>query len=127
MLSKGLKNLITFNKRNFTNHKLLSKFFCIKSETLKEVINGEIKYEKENYEPINEKEIKDFRTSTKFEIVELEDKTKMELRKKEGNYEVIVTFNARPPIENEEDQKNQQGEESKNNFLNFIYGKNFFF
>lgn len=124
MLVKGLKKLFILNKRNFTNNAMISKFFCMKTDDLREIIKEEIQYEKDNYEPINEKEMKEFKTSTNFEIIELEDKMKMELRKKEGNYEVIVTFNARPPIEDEEEQKNQEEEESKT-FLIFHKNKSF--
>lgn len=113
MLAKGFRNFLTLNKKNFTNNKTFAKFFSVKSDNLKETIDKELKYEKESYEPINEKEMKDFKASSNFEIVDLEDKTKIELRKTEGNYEVIVSFNARPPIEQEDEQKNQDEESNK--------------
>ena len=117
MLTKGLKNFFKLNKRNFTTNKIISRCFSVKSDKFRESLNEEIKYEKENYEPINEKEMKDFKASSNFEIVDLKEKMKTELRKTVRNYEVIVSFNARPPIENEDEHKNQE-EESKNIFLN---------
>ncbi len=79
-----------------------------------------MKYEKENYSSVDQNEIKLFKTSTKFDFYDLEDKSKMELRKKEGKYEVIVNFNARPPINQEEDQNNQE-QESKILFKFFCF------
>jgi len=115
MLTTGLRKFVSLNKRSFTNNKIISKFFSVNSDKLRENIKEELKYEKENYEPINEKEMKDFKSSSNFEIVELEDKIKTQLRKREGNYDVVVSFNARPPIEKEDEKKNQE-EESNFNF-----------
>lgn len=111
MLAKGLRNIIKLNKRSFTNNKLITRYFSVKPDKLSETINEELKYEIQNYEPINEKEMKDFKASSNFEIVETENKLKTELKKTVGDYEVIVYFNARPPIENEEEQKNPEDED----------------
>ncbi len=110
MLVKRFGNFVL--KRNFTSiNKAVIRSFSIKTDKLREIISNEIKYEKENYASVDENEISQFKSSTKFEFVEKDDKTKMELRKREGNYEVIVNFNAKPPMNQEEDQPNQ--EESK--------------
>jgi len=117
MLIKRFGNF--FIKRNILSvvNKAVIKPFTIKTDKLKELINNEVKYEKENYAPVDENEIVQFKNSTKFEFIEREDKTKMELRKREGSHEVIVTFNSRPPMNQDEEQPNQ--EESKFLF-NFI-------
>lgn len=110
MLVKRLGNFIL--KKNYISiNKAAIKCFTIKTDKLREIISHEIKFEKDNYSPVDENEIVQFKTSTKFEFVEKDDKTKMELKKTEGNYEVIVNFNARPPMNQEEDQQNP--EESK--------------
>jgi len=109
MLVKRFKNLI-LNKNFISINKSISKLFSFKTDKLKDILNNEIKYERENYSPVDENEIKQFKNSTKFVFVESQIKTKMELRKIEGNYEVIVNFNARPPVNQEEEQQNQEQE-----------------
>ena len=115
MLVKRFKNLV-FNKNFLTQNKTVSRFFSFKTDTLKEIINNEVKYEKENYSPVDENEIKQFKNSTKFEFVESETKAKMELRKREGDYEVIVTFHARPPVNSEEQEGQTPEQEGKFTF-----------
>lgn len=113
MLVKRFGNFVL--RRNFSSlNKTAIKCFAFKTDKLKEIINNEVKFEKDNYSPVDENEITQFKNSTKFEFIEKEDKAKMELRKRDGNYEVIVNFNARPPTNQEEEQPNP--EESKKNF-----------
>ena len=111
MLSRRFFN-IAINKNFNSINKSLSRFFTFKTEGLKNVLNAELKYEKENYSPVDANEIKEFKNSTKFEFAETENKIKMELRKKEGNFEIIVNFNARAPF-NEEEQEQQDPEKGK--------------
>jgi len=106
MLFKGFGNFILQRKFNSINNAAI-RCFTNKTNKLRDIISNEIKYEKDNYQSVDENEISQFKNSTKFELIEKDNKTKMELRKKEGNYIVAVNFNARPPINQEEEQPNQ--------------------
>lgn len=106
MIVKSFANIAS-KRINFRLNKIIARSFTYNKEKLQGILSNELKSEKDNYYPVDASEIKTFKDSTKFEFIESENKSKMELRKKQGNYEVIVSFHARAPI-NQEEQKEQQ-------------------
>lgn len=86
-------------------------------EGLKNILKSEIKHEETNYSPVDEAELKTFFNNTQFNFVDKPDSLNMELRKTQGNFEVIVNFQAKPPLPQEE----QQGEgEEKSKLKNYF-------
>lgn len=103
--SKSLmKETSLFNKLSF------KKFSAVNA--LKDIVKQEIDHEEKNYEPVSSEDKKTFLTNSKFVFTEQENSTLMSLKKVEGNYEVEVIFNSRPPVPaNEDQQQGQEGEE----------------
>ena len=88
MLAQRFKSLVC-NKSFSLINKSIARFSTYNTDKLRNIINNEIKYEKENYSPVDENEIRQFKSSTKFEFSETQNTTKMELRKIENNLEEI--------------------------------------
>lgn len=110
MLRKGF----FYCKNTLKNYNIVNKFapksnFAWSADGLKKVLKSEIDHESQNYSPVDPKELQTFYENTKFNFVEKENSLNMELRKSHGNYEVVVNFQARPPMPQEEQQ--QEGQE----------------
>ena len=123
MLKRGLN----FGKQAFTiNARDMSKYFSLykstqsfsfgtKTDSIANILKSEVNHEETNYSPVDQNELKTFFQNTKFEFVDKEDSLSMELKKTQGNYEVLINFQAKPPMPQEEAQ--QEGEEkSKNSY-----------
>jgi hypothetical protein len=87
-------------------------------ESLKSILKSEINHETTNYSPVDQNELKTFYQNTKFQFTETEDSMNMELRKTHGNFEIIVNFQAKPPIPNEEQDQQQDDSERGIKFVN---------
>jgi len=83
-------------------------FSSFKVDSLKNVLKAEIKHEETNYAPVDQGELNQFFQTTKFQFKELENSTKMELRKVEGNVEIIVNFYAKPPSPQPDSEAGQE-------------------
>jgi hypothetical protein len=84
-------------------------FSTVDVEGIKNILKNEIKHEETNYSPVDQKELKTFFQNTEFQFVDTEGSLNMELRKTKGNFELIINFQAKPPLPQEEQQ--QEGEE----------------
>jgi hypothetical protein len=107
----------------FNNYPL--KFFANKSlESLQNVLKSEINHEENNYSPVDQNELITFFNKTKFEFKEKENSIDMELRKTQGNFELIINFQAKAPtLEDDVDQKQDDSQDkSKNINKNFSAG-----
>ncbi len=102
--------------------------FCKKndySENLKEIIQNEIYYEKEEAEKESSQEFNDsFLSKTSWKFSAPEDSTKITLEKTVDNKKITVVYSAKAPnYQNEEEiQENQENEEEMNesNYLEFM-------
>ncbi len=91
-------------------------FATVNTEGLKQIIKSEVNHEETNYSPVDQNELKTFFQNTKFQFVDHENSLNLELKKTHGNYDVTVTFQAKPPIPQEDQQ--QEGEEKSKNRIN---------
>ena len=83
-------------------------FANVNLDGLKNILKSEINHEETEYSPVDQNELKTFFQNTKFQFVDKEDSLNLELKKTHGNYEVIVNFQAKPPIPQEEQQEEGQ-------------------
>jgi hypothetical protein len=128
MLKRGLnfgKKALTLNARDMSKYFAFNKStpcfsFASKSDSIVNILKSEINHEETNYSAVDQNELKTFFQRTKFEFVDKEDSLNMELRKTQGNYEVIINFQAKPPMPQEETQTQQEGEE-KSKIIFFIH------
>lgn len=104
-----------FNKFTLTQSR--KGFSTVNLDGLKNILKSEINHEETNYSPVDQSELKTFFQNTKFQFVDKEDSLNLELKKTQGNFDVVVNFQAKPPIP--QDEQNQQDGEEKSN-LNFI-------
>ena len=98
---------VMFNKFNL--FKPTRGFATVNVEGLKNILKSEVNHEETNYSPVDQNELKTFFQNTKFQFVDQENSLNLELRKTQGNFEVIVNFQAKPPIP--QDEQPQEGEE----------------
>ena len=106
--------LAKFFLKKVVNKSLLRMTFATKTEGLKNMLKQEIEYEEKNYSPVDKSEMTQFYKSSGFTFVEKENSPRMELTKTSGDYEVIVSFLAKPPIPQQEgEQQDQQNEKGK--------------
>jgi len=125
MLKRGLnlgKKVFNLNARDMTKYSAFIKAtqcfsFATKTDSISNILKSEINHEETNYSPVDQNELKTFFQNTKFEFVDKEDSLNMELRKTTGNFEIIINFQAKPPMP--QDENPQEGEEkSKNKIFN---------
>lgn len=125
MLKRGLnlgKKVFNLNARDMTKYTAFNKStqcfsFATKTDSIVNILKSEINHEETNYSPVDQNELKTFFQNTKFEFVDKEDSLNMELRKTTGNFEIIINFQAKPPMP--QDENPQEGEEkSKNKIFN---------
>jgi hypothetical protein len=83
--------------------------FTVNLDGLKNILKSEINHEETNYSPVDQNELKTFFQNTKFNYVDKEDSLNMELKKSHGNFDIIVNFQAKPPIP--QDDQPQEGED----------------
>lgn len=125
MLKRGLnfgKKAFTLNARDMSKYFAFNKStpsfsFATKTDSIVNILKSEINHEETNYSSVDQNELNTFFQNTKFEFVDKEDSLNMELRKTHGNYEIVINFQAKPPMPQEETQ--QEGEEKSKNF--YIY------
>lgn len=124
MLKRGLnfgKKVFSLNARDMSKYFAFNKStpcftFATKTDTIANILKSEINHEETNYSPVDQSELKTFFQNTKFEFVDKEDSLNMELRKSHGNYDIVINFQAKPPMPQEEAQ--QEGEEKSKNYFN---------
>ncbi len=104
---KTVKSGSKFSRMN------LSRGFSVNLDGLRNILKSEVNHEESNYSPVDQNELKTFFNNTKFQFVDQENTLNMELRKTQGNFEVIVNFQAKPPMPQEE-QEGEGQEKSKN-------------
>lgn len=80
-------------------------------DDLKKVLKSEINHEETNYSPVDKNELKTFFQNTKFQFTEKENSLNLELSKTHDNYEIIVTFQAKPPVPNEQNPEEQSNDD----------------
>jgi hypothetical protein len=123
MLKRGInlgKQAFTINAKDMAKYLSFNKCtqsfsFATKTESIANILKSEINHEETNYSPVDQNELKTFFQNTKFEFVDKEDSLNMELKKTQGNYEVLINFQAKPPMPQEETQ--QEGEEKSKKWL----------
>jgi hypothetical protein len=118
MLKRGITTGLNSLKslRSFGLLKLTPSFsFSTKTEAIVNILKSEISHEESNYQPVDKNELDQFFKNTSFQFVDKENSLNLELKKVHGNYEVIVNFQAKPPVPQEESQEGQEkdGEKSK--------------
>ena len=115
-----LKRTIDIARRSFTsNSRVLNNMFSkfntrgfatVNLDGLKNILKSEINHEETNYSPVDQADMKTFFKNTNFQFVDKEDSLNLELKKTHGNFEVIVNFQAKPPIPQEENAGGEEGE-----------------
>jgi hypothetical protein len=123
MLKRGLnfgKKVFTSNARDMSKYFAFNKStpcfsFATKTDSIANILKSEINHEETNYSAVDQNELNTFFQNTKFEFVDKEDSLNMELRKTHGNYEIVINFQAKPPMPQEETQ--QEGEEKSKKIL----------
>jgi len=104
-----------FNTRalnTFSGVKASRGFATVNIEGLKKILKEEMTHEQQNYSPVDNSELKTFFQNTKFTLVDQPNSINLELRKSHGNYDVVVNFQAKPPIPQEENPQESE-EKSK--------------
>ncbi len=122
-----LKRILESSGRNFNIRalntfggvKALRGFATVNVEGLKKILREEITHEEQNYAPVDASEMKTFFNNTKFSLVDQPNSINLELRKSHGNFDVVVNFQAKPPIPQEENPQQEGEEKSKLKFLKF--------
>jgi hypothetical protein len=109
----ALKNIKPTFVNSFKSFIPTRGFSTINLDGLKNILKSEIGHEETNYSPVDQNELKTFFSSTKFQFIDNADSLNMELRKTHGNFEVIVNFQAKPPMPQEEQQSEDGQEKSK--------------
>jgi hypothetical protein len=112
---QALKNLKPSFVNSFKSFTPVRGFSTVNLDGLKNILKSEISHEETNYSPVDQNELKTFFTSTKFQFIDQPDSLNMELRKSHGNFDIIVNFQAKPPMPQEEQQEDGQ-EKSKHYF-----------
>lgn len=111
-----LKRSISFLNKSMIKFSSVRRFSTSSNlDKLASILNQEISHEEKNYQAVEKSELERFFKDTKFEFVDKEDSTRMELRKSHGNFDVVVNFTARAPNMQEEEQDDKQGQEEKGN------------
>jgi len=90
-----------------------------KVNALKDIVKQEIEHEQKNYEAVSNEDKNTFLTNSGFAFEEVPNSTIMTLKKTQGNYDICINFQARPPAPtNDEAQQDQQenNEQEKSNF-----------
>ena len=102
-----------------TKHLIKSHFkpFSAK-QNLINCFKQEYDHEEKEYKPISSEEKKIFLEQSGFEFIESATSSRMELRKKTGNYEVSICYFARAPMP-EEEENQQEPEEGPSNMVDF--------
>jgi len=93
----------------FVNKFTPMRTFTVNLDGLKNILKSEVNHEETNYSPVDQNELKTFFQSTKFQFVDKEDSLNLELRKTQGNFDIIINFQAKPPIP--QDEQPQEGED----------------
>ena len=107
---ESARRLFNFRAINtFSGVKASRGFATVNVEGLKKILKEEIQHEENNYAPVDASELKTFYQNTKFALVDQPNSINLELRKTHGNFDVIVNFQAKPPIP--QDEAPQEGEE----------------
>jgi hypothetical protein len=83
--------------------------FAVNVDGLKNILKSEVNHEETNYSPVDQSELKTFFQNTKFQFVDKEDSLNLELKKTHGNFDIMINFQAKPPIP--QDEQPQEGEE----------------
>jgi len=86
----------------------------------KKILESEIKHEETNYSPVDSNDLKQFKDNTKFQFIDKENSLNMELRKTQGNFEVIVNFQAKAPVPQENEPQQEQEEKMPENMNEFF-------
>ncbi len=107
MISRSILAKIAKTNQIFKSIPVRS-FTTFKIDSLKNILKSEIKHEETNYTPVDQNELQQFFSSTKFQFQEYENSTKMELKKIENNLEVCVNFFAKPPTPQPETEAGQE-------------------
>ncbi len=85
-----------------TFNKIQSRFFSVNLDGLRNILKSEINHEESNYSPVDQSELQQFFQNTKFEFFDKENSMTMELRKTIGNFDIVINFQAKPPMPQEE-------------------------
>ena len=86
-------------------------FSSLVNKRLAKALEKEFDYEESQYKV--DESVAPFLQESGFEITDLEGSTQVSLKKVVHGNEVLVTFNARSPYENEEANEGQEGEEAE--------------
>jgi hypothetical protein len=92
--------------RIISKNTILKRAFSIKATSIKNILKQEIDHEEKSYTPVDKAEMSTFFKNSGFNFTEKENSYRMELTKTD-EYEVIVNFLAKPPMEVEENSENQ--------------------
>lgn len=112
---QSLKSLRPHFKNVFKTIAPFRSFSTVNVDGLKTILKNEINHEETNYTPVDQNELKTFYSNTKFHFTEQPDALSMELTKSQGNYDVIINFQAKPPVPQDEQGGDEQEKGKKNN------------
>lgn len=111
-----------FRKTNLLVSKNIFRSLAIRpfsnnsKDSLISCLNDEIDYEEKEYKPIMKEELDAFSQKTGFEIVDRPNSARLELKKKASGFDITISYNARTPPPQEEDN---QEEAMQDNILDF--------
>jgi complement component 1 Q subcomponent-binding protein len=101
------------------NRNLTKRHFSAKIDGLKKILTSEIDHEKGNYSPVDQADLETFFKNSNFKFAESDNTTKMELRKSEAGYDIIVNFAAKPPFPQDEAAPENPEEKQPENMTEF--------
>jgi complement component 1 Q subcomponent-binding protein len=93
--------------------------FSAKVDGLKKIIASEIDHEEKNYSPVDQSDLTSFYKNSNFNFTESDNSTRMELRKSEAGYDVVINFSAKPPFPEDEAAPENQEEKQPENMTEF--------
>ena len=93
MLSNKFINITKSAVSKFALFKSLPK--SLFSTKITDVVKMEIDHEEKNYAPVSSEDKNTFLSNSGFKFDDSTNTTQMQLKKTKGNYEVVVTFQAR--------------------------------
>ncbi len=111
---QALKNFKPSFTKGFKSFTPMRAFSTVNLDGLRNILKSEVNHEETSYSPIDQNELKQFFSESKFQFVDKPDSLNLELKKTHDKFDVIVNFQAKPPMPQDE-QAPEEGQEKSNN------------
>jgi hypothetical protein len=95
------------------------RHFSAKVDGLKKIITSEVEHEQKNYSPVDQGDLDSFYKNSNFKFTESENSTRMELKKSEAGYDIVINFSAKPPFPQDEAAPENPEEKEPENMTEF--------